>query len=46
MEDDEDDDVVMLQVRTGMGTITYAILGVSVMAIIAAGVVGIKKFVM
>ena len=47
IEDDEDDDVVMLQVRTGEGNVVvYIVLGVVFMAIVAGGVVGIKKFVM
>ena len=45
VEDDEDSDVVMLQVRTGMSNVSYIVLATSVMAIVAAGVVGIKKFV-
>ena len=47
IEDDEDSDAVMLQVRTGeVNVVVYAVLGVAVMTIIAGGVIGIKKFVM
>ena len=44
-EDDEDGDVVMLQVRTGIDNIMFIIIGLVSMVIISGGVVGIKKFV-
>ena len=45
VEDDEDGDMVMLNVRTGGMNVIYIVLGVSVALIISAGVIGIKKFV-
>ena len=44
-EDDEDEDEVKLTIRTGMQNVVYIAIGIAVMAIIAGGVVGIKKFV-
>jgi hypothetical protein len=44
-EDDEDQDEVMLQVRTGASTIGYVVIGLVAMAIVAGGALGVKKFV-
>ena len=46
-EDDEDGDVVMLQIRTGIPSSVYVIITTVIagMMIIAAGAYGIKKFV-
>jgi len=43
VEDDEDKDVVMLNVRTGSVMLVYIGLGLLVVAILAVGVVGVKK---
>ena len=45
VEDDEDKDVVMLQVRTGSIDTNYIILAVVVVSIIATGAILIKKYV-
>ena len=45
-EDDEDKDVVMLNVRTGSMNVIYFTIGACVIAILAVGVVGIKKYIM
>lgn len=45
-EDDEDSDIVMLQIRTGLENTMYIVIGLVAITIIAAGVVGIKKFVL
>jgi len=45
-EDDEDKDVVMLNVRTGSIDAIYFVIGASVIAILTAGVIGIKKFIL
>ena len=45
-EDDEDGDVVMLQIKTGVKGVAYVVAGLASMVIIAAGAFGIKKFVM
>ena len=44
-EDDEDGDVVLLQVRTGIQNAIYVVIGLVAMSIIAGGVIGIRKFV-
>ena len=44
-EDDEDGDVVMLQIRTGIENIAYIVIAAVAMAIVAGGVVAIKKYV-
>ena len=44
-EDDEDKDSVLLHIRTGIENKGFLIIGIVVMAIIAGGVIGIKKFV-
>lgn len=44
-EDDEDEDEVKLTIRTGVQSVVYVVIGVAVMAIVAGGVLGIKKFV-
>ena len=44
-EDDEDSDVVLLQIRTGIESIAYVAIAAVVMVIVAGGVVGIKKYV-
>ena len=43
VEDDEDKDVVMLNIKTGSMNIIYIILSVLVVTILTAGVIGIKK---
>ena len=45
-EDDEDGDVVLLQIRTGMSIPTYVFVGLAAIMIVVVGVVGIKKFVL
>lgn len=44
-EDDEDGDVVMLQIRTGIENVVYFVIAAVAMVIVAGGVVAIKKFV-
>ena len=47
VEDDEDKDEVRLNVKTGNGIeIAYVLIGVVLIAVIAGGVFGIKKYVM
>ena len=46
-EDDEDQDKVMLQIKTGNKVvIAYVVIGLAVLVIIAGGVAGIKKYVL
>lgn len=45
-EDDEDSDIVMLQIRTGFENTIYIVIALVATTIIAAGVVGIKKYVL
>ena len=45
-EDDEDSDLVMLQIRTGAENVMYVVIGLAFMAIIAGGIVAIKKYVL
>ena len=45
-EDDEDSDVVLLQIRTGIENTMYFVIGLIVMIIIVSGVVGVKKYVL
>lgn len=44
-EDDEDSDLVLLEIRTGLENVVYIVIGVISLIIVAAGVVAIKKFV-
>ena len=44
-EDDEDGDVVLLQIRTGIENVIYVVIAVTAMAIVVGGVVAIKKYV-
>ena len=45
VEDDEDKDEVLLQIRTGALAIAYIVIGLAAMVIVAGGAFGIKKFV-
>ena len=45
LEDDEDGDVVMLNIRTGNSIPNYVFAGLAAIMIVGVGVVGIKKFV-
>ena len=45
VEDDEDGDEVLLQIRTGASATVYLVIGLVAMLIIAGGAFGIKKFV-
>lgn len=45
-EDDEDSDIVMLQIRTGMENVMYVVIGLAFMTIIAGGIIAIKKYVL
>ena len=45
VEDDEDGDEVLLQIRTGASATVYLVIGLVAMLIVAGGAFGIKKFV-
>ena len=45
VEDDEDGDIVMLNIRTGNSIPNYIFAGLAAIMIVGVGVVGIKKFV-
>ena len=44
-EDDEDEDEVLLQIRTGAKNIAIIITSIAAMVIVAGGAVCVKKFV-
>ena len=45
VEDDEDSDIVMLQIRTGSFYVMYIIIAMAVVVIIAVGAYGIQEYV-